>query len=90
MTNAVVHDVIPAIDGHTVTLRYEDGEQQVVIPSETTVVTYLPGSREELKPGVVVVVPAANSQPDGTLLAQRVMVGRSVAASVVIHFERDL
>ena len=61
------------------TLRYKDGEQQVVIPSETTVVTYLPGSREELKPGSVVFVPAANSQPDGTLLAQRVMVGRNVA-----------
>jgi uncharacterized protein with PQ loop repeat len=79
MTNAVVHDIIRAIDGHTMTLRYKDGEQHVVVPSETVVVTYLPGSRDELKPGAVIFVPAASSQPDGTLLAQRVMVGRNVA-----------
>lgn len=79
MTNAVVENVVQSIDGRTVTLRYKDGHQHVVIPPDTVVVTYLPGSRDELKPGAVVFVPAADIQPDGTLLAQRVMVGRDAA-----------
>ena len=63
MTNAVVHDIVRATDGHTVTLRYKDGQQLVVIPPDNVVVTYLPGSREELKPSAVVFVPAAPASP---------------------------
>jgi hypothetical protein len=33
----------------------------------------------ELKPGAAIFVPAAAKQPDGTLQAQRVMVGRDTA-----------
>lgn len=79
MTNPVVQEIVNAVDGHAVTLRYKDGHKQVLIPPGTIVVTYLPGSRDELKPGAVVFVAGANSQPDGTLLAQRVIVGRDVA-----------
>ena len=43
------------------------------------IVAYLPGSIAELKPGAIVFIPAAINQPDGTLEAQRVMVGRDVA-----------
>lgn len=76
MTNAVVHDIVRAVHNHAVTLRYKDGEQRIVIPLTTTVVTYLPGTVSELKPGAKIFVPSAVSQPDGTLLAARVMVGR--------------
>lgn len=79
MTNATVHDVVHAVDGNTVTLKYKDGEQKIVIPAGTVVVTYLPGSVAELKAGATIFVPAANRQADGTLLAQRIMVGRDIA-----------
>ena len=79
MTNAVVQDIVSAVDGHAVTLRYKDGHQQVLIPSGTTVVTYLPGSVAELKPGAAIFIPGAALQSDGTLVAQRVMVGRNIA-----------
>jgi hypothetical protein len=78
MTNATVHDVVQAVDGNTVTLKYNDGEQRIVIPSGTVIVTYLPGSITELAPGAVIFVPGATRQADGTLQAQRVMVGRDV------------
>jgi hypothetical protein len=78
MTNAVVDDIVRAIDGHTVTLRYKDGQQRVKISPDTVVVTYLPGNVTELKVGSVIFVPGAAMQPDGTLVAQRVMVGRNV------------
>lgn len=79
MTNAVVQDVVSAADGHSVTLRYKDGEKLILIPPGTTIVTYLPGSVGELKIGATVFVPGATRYPDGTLEAQRVMVGRDVA-----------
>jgi hypothetical protein len=79
MTNATVHEVVTAVDGHVVMLRYKGGEQRVVIPPGTVIVTYLPGSVSELKAGAVIFVPAASRQADGTLQAQRIMVGRDIA-----------
>ena len=79
MTNAVVEDIATSVDGHSVMLRYKGGQKQVLIPPGTTIVTYLPGSIAELKPGAIVFIPAAINQPDGTLEAQRVMVSRDVA-----------
>lgn len=79
MTNATVHDVVHAVDGNTVTLKYNDGEQKIVIPVGVVVVSYLPGNTAELKAGAAIFVPAATRQADGTLLAQRIMVGRDIA-----------
>jgi hypothetical protein len=80
MTNATVHDVVKAVDGHSVTLKYKEGEQRIVVmPTRTVIVTYLPGSASELKAGAVIFVPAASRQADGTLQAQRIMVGRDIA-----------
>jgi hypothetical protein len=79
MTNAAVSDVVQAVDGHSVTLKYQGGEQRIVIPTQTVIVTYLPGSVSELKAGAVVFVPAASRLADGTLQAQRIMVGRDIA-----------
>jgi hypothetical protein len=76
MTNAAVHDIVRAVHGHSVTLRYKDGEQRIIIPPATPVVTYFLGTVSELKPGARIFVPAAMNQPDGALLAARVMVGR--------------
>ena len=79
MTNAVVDEVVRAVDGHTVTLKYKDGHQRILIPEGTTIVTYLPGSVAELKAGAAVLIPSAIRQADGSLEARGVMVGRNVA-----------
>jgi hypothetical protein len=79
MTNATVDGIAATTDGHSITLKYKDGEKRIVVPSGTVIVTYLPGSVSELKPGATIFVPAAARQPDGTLQAQRVMVGRDIA-----------
>jgi len=79
MTNATVEQIAATTDGHSVTLRYKDGEKKIIIPLGTVIVTYLPGSVSELKPGATIFVPAAAKQPGGTLQAQRVMVGRDVS-----------
>jgi hypothetical protein len=79
MTNATVERIAAATDGHSITLKYKDGEKRIVVPGETVVVTYLPGSVSELKAGAVIFVPGAVRQADGTLQAQRIMVGRDIA-----------
>jgi hypothetical protein len=79
MTNGNVEATASASDGQTLTLKYKDGEKKVSIPSGIPIVSYLPGDLAELKPGAKIFVSAANKQPDGTLQAARVNVGRGAA-----------
>jgi hypothetical protein len=77
MTNATVHDVVHAVDGHPVTLKCNHEEQRIVIPPSVAIVTYLPGRRVELAKGAAIFVPSVIRQTDGTLKTQRIMVGRN-------------
>lgn len=65
--------------GTTLTLNYKDGSKKIDVTAETVIVSYMPGSKEELKPGVRIYIPAATRQADGTLMTARVNVGRGVA-----------
>ena len=76
MTNANVEQTVAGVDGHTLTLKYKDGEKKIIVLPETAIVTYLPGDKSELKPGVKIFIAAANKQPDGTLQAPRVNFGK--------------
>lgn len=76
MTNATVAQTVAGVDGQTITVKYKDGEKKVVVPPEAPIVTYLPGDKTELKPGAKIFIVAAQKQPDGTLSAARVSVGR--------------
>jgi hypothetical protein len=79
MTNATVEKIAAMTDGHSITLKYKDGEKNIAVSSGTVIVSYLPGNVSELKPGATIFVPAAAKQADGSLVAQRVMVGRDIA-----------
>jgi hypothetical protein len=76
MTNATVSKVAGAQGGQKITLTYKGGEKTVVVPSGIPVVMVEPADRSELVPGTHVIVYAA-SQPDGTLAAQRVSIGKN-------------
>ena len=79
MTNGNVEQTAAASDGQLVTLKYKDGEKKVAIPAGIPIVLYVPGEVSELKPGAKIFVSADTKQPDGTLQAPRVNVGRGVA-----------
>jgi hypothetical protein len=79
MTNGNVEQTAASSDGQVLTLKYKDGEQKIVVPSDTPIVIYVPGEASELKPGASIFIAAAIKQPDGTLKAPRVNVGRGVA-----------
>jgi hypothetical protein len=76
MTNATVENVVTGVNGQTVTLKYKEGEQKIVIPPDLQIVAYVPGEVADLKAGARVFVGAAAKQPDGTLQTQRITVGR--------------
>jgi hypothetical protein len=75
MTNATVAEVVSFEQGHRMTLRYKDGQQTILVPSDAPIVTFEPGSREMLVPGAHVIV-TATVRPDGSLAASRVAVGK--------------
>jgi len=65
-------------EGTTLTLSYKEGTKKIDVTPETVIVTYLPGSRDELTAGARIYIPAATRQSDGTLSTPRVNVGRGV------------
>jgi Domain of unknown function (DUF5666) len=76
MTNASVEQTVASVDGQTLMVKYKDGEKKIVVTPETPVVTYAPGDRSELKPGVKVFVNGAEKQPDGSYKATRINYGK--------------
>jgi hypothetical protein len=76
MTNATVDTSVAAVEGRTVTVRYPDGEQRIVIPPDLAIRSYSVGERSELRPGAHVAVVGATKAADGMLQAGRINVGR--------------
>jgi hypothetical protein len=75
MTNANVAEIKNMGDGRVMTVQYKGGEKQVLVTPRTSVVSYEPASRSDLKPGTGVFINNAERQPDGTYTAPRVNVG---------------
>ena len=80
MTNANVDTIVSGVDGQTVTVKYKEGEKKVIISPTTPIVAMAPGSKADLKPGAQFIIMAAQKQPDGTLVAPAINVGRDGAA----------
>src|SRR5262249_33526912 len=77
MTNATVADAVgEATGGRRMLLKYKDGEKWVVVPPDAPIVTFEPGDRAMVVPGAHVLI-TATKQPDGTLTAARVAVGKN-------------
>ena len=75
MTNATVAESVVGNDGHTLLVKYKDGEKKVSVPSETPVVTYVPADQSDLKAGAKVIA-FTKKLPDGSFETNRVSVGR--------------
>jgi hypothetical protein len=75
MTNATVAESVVGNDGHTLLVKYKDGEKKVQVAPETPVVTYVPAEKSELKAGAKVIA-FTKKLPDGSFETNRVSVGR--------------
>ncbi len=76
MTNAAVDSTVVGTDGQIISVKYKDGEKKFVVPADAPIVAYVPGARDELKPGAKILLFNATKQPDGTIQAASVTVGR--------------
>jgi hypothetical protein len=75
MTNATVAESVAGNDGHTLTVKYKDGEKKVVVGPDTPVVTYVPADKSDLRAGAKVIA-FTKQLPDGSFETNRVSVGR--------------
>jgi hypothetical protein len=75
MTNATVSESVVGNDGHTLLVKYKDGEKKVLVTPQTPVVSYVPGDKSELKPGAKVIA-FIKQLPDGSFETNRISVGR--------------
>jgi hypothetical protein len=75
MTNATVAESVVGNDGHTLLIKYKDGEKKVVVGPDTPVVTYVPAGKPDLTPGAKVIA-FMKKLPDGSFETNRVSVGR--------------
>jgi hypothetical protein len=75
MTNGTVGATVTGVNGPVVTVKYKDGEKNIIVGSGVPIVRYDAGSMDELKPGVAFAVVAAAKQPDGSFNISRINVG---------------
>jgi hypothetical protein len=78
MTNANVATTVAGKDGQDILVKYKDGEKKVIVPPNTPIAKYVPGSAADLKVGARVFVGAAKKEADGTLTAPNIAVGRTI------------
>jgi outer membrane lipoprotein SlyB len=76
MTNANVEQTVAGVDGQTLTVKHKNGDNKVVVTPQTTIVTYAPGDKSEIKPGTKIFIAAAKKQPDGSLQTPRINYGK--------------
>ena len=76
MNNANVEQTVAGVDGQVLTLNYKSGEKKIIVTPQTTIVTYVPGDKNELRPGAKIFISAAKKQADGTLQTPRINYGK--------------
>jgi hypothetical protein len=74
MTNANLTGVAKASGGEEITLQYKDGEQKIVVPKGTPILTFTPGDRSALKKGETIFTMAR--EQDGKLVTGRIQVSK--------------
>ena len=82
MTNAYVEDMVQSKDGETLMVKYKDGEKKVIVTKDTAIAAAAPGNKDELKPGTQIIIFGWDKQPDGSVLAKTMYVGRNLTPAM--------
>jgi len=82
MTNAYVESSVTEKDGQAVMVKFKEGEKKIIITPTTAITAVAPGNKDELKPGTQIIIMAADKQPDGSVLAKTLYVGRSLTPAM--------
>lgn len=82
MTNAFVTSKVTGKDGDTLSVKYKEGEKKVLVTPETVIAAVAPSDKSELKAGAQIIIFASEKQPDGSVLAKVLYVGRNVTPAM--------
>ncbi len=82
MTNAYVESMVTSKNGETMMVKYKDGEKKVIVTPQTVIAAAAPGSKDELKAGAQIIIFGWDKQPDGSILAKTMYVGRGVTPAM--------
>jgi hypothetical protein len=79
MTNGTVGNPVESVDGTTVTVSYKGDERKITILPDTSIVTYAPAEKSDIKAGIPVFL-LARKQADDGWMAATVTVGKNGVA----------
>ena len=83
MTNGYVESSsVTGTDGQTLMVKYKEGEKKVIITNDTVIAAAAPGNKDELKAGAQIIIFGWDKQPDGSVLAKVMYVGRDVTPAM--------
>lgn len=82
MTNAYVENIVTGKDGETLMVKYKDGEKKVVVTKDTVIAAAAASNKDELNAGAQIIIFGWDKQPDGSLLAKSLYVGRDVTPAM--------
>jgi hypothetical protein len=83
MTNGSLQTSVTGVDGQLLTVKYKvqgksDEEKKIVVTPKTIIATTVPGTKEDLKPGLKVFVASAPKLPDGSLDVAAIQVEKEI------------
>jgi len=76
MTNGTVGTAVTGVDGPVITVKYKDGEKNIIVTPDVPIVRFEIGQMSAVKPGAAFTVVAAVKKPDGSFDINRINVGR--------------
>jgi hypothetical protein len=82
MTNAYVESTVQGKDGEVLMVKYKDGEKKILVTPQTVIAAVAPAKKEELKAGVPIIIMGSAKQPDGSVLAKVLYIGRNIVPAM--------
>ena len=82
MTNGYVTNLVASTDGEMLMVKYKDGEKKVTVTKDTVIASVAPGNKDELKAGTPIIIMQSEKQPDGSVTAKNIYVGRGAAPAM--------
>ncbi len=82
MTNAYLASVVKGKEGDEITVKYKGVEKKVIVTPATVIATQAPADKAALQPGAQIAMMVAEKQPDGSLLAKVMYVGRGITPAM--------
>jgi hypothetical protein len=83
MTNGALQTSVADVDGQVLTVKYKvqgkpDEEKKIIVTPKTIIATTVPGTKDDLKPGLKVFVAGAPKLPDGSLDVAAIQVEKEI------------